>query len=227
MTSRLSAALVLLVALAAPAVAAAQQGVEWRVTARAGLLTPADWFYVEFPNFGSAVLEWTEAAILRAPVMGLAAELALDERGFWLRGEVVRTVGGRAAVTHAFMVPASQAGPATVIRTRIDVPSAITTGTLDLALPTRLRLPGGIQPYVTGGVGAKRYDFDITALEERDERFVVPRDGTVPVLNVGVGAALDRRGWSFDLLVRDAISEYWGEQQHDVMFFSGVTLRVR
>jgi hypothetical protein len=210
-----------------PVGAVAQRPLELRVTPRAGLLTPADWFYVEFVNFQLGPTEWTEAAILRSPIVGLAAELAAEPLGLWIRAEAMRTVGGRTAVIHAYMIPASQAGPARVIRTQIDVPTAITTGTVDLVLPTRLRLPGAIQPYVTAGLGAKRYDFDIRELEERPERFVVPRDGVVPMLNVGVGAVFQVRGVSFDLLVRDAVSEYWDGQQHDVMFLSGVTIRLR
>lgn len=220
-------AFVVLAGFLVPVAGSAQTGPELRVIPRAGVLTPADWFYVEFPSFGSGPLEWTEAAIQSTAVLGLAGEIALDGPGIWIRGELIRTMGGRTAIIHALLNPASQAGPAFVVRTRFDVPSSLTIGTIDLGLPTRLRLPGGVQPYVTAGVGGKRYTFDITELETRDERIVIPRSGTVPVVNVGVGARVALRGWSLDMLVRDAFSEYWGEQQHDVMFLAGLDIRVR
>jgi hypothetical protein len=227
MKGRNLAMLALLGALLAPAPALAQHQVELRLTPRIGLLTPADWFYVEFPSFGAGPTEWTEAAIQRAPIAGLALEAAAEATGVWVRGEVLRTVGAETAVIHALLVPASTAGPAYVVRTRVHVPTALTLGTLDLGFPTRLRLPGGIQPYVTAGIGGKRYDFDIAELEAREERFVVPRYGTVPVVNVGVGGVVTVLGITLDLLVRDAISEYWGEQQHDVMFLAGARFRLR
>jgi len=218
---------VILFGLLTPVAASSQHSPALRITPRVGMVTPADWFYVEFPSFGSGPLEWTETAILSTPVVGLTGELGLDQLGIWIRAETIRTVRGRTAVIHALLHPASQAGPGQVLRTRFDIPSSVWVGTIDLGLPTRLRLPGGVQPYVTAGVGGKRYTFDITELEARDERIVVPRAGTVPVVNVGVGATVAIRGWSLDLLVRDALSEYWGEQQHDVMFLAGLNIRVR
>jgi hypothetical protein len=227
MAMRSVAVLTMVLALSVPASAGAQQWLEVRATPRLGLMTPADWFYVEFPVFGVQPMVWTEAAILRTPVAGLAVELAADELGVWLRGEVVRTVGGEIAVTHAILHPATQAGPAFVARTRFDIPSTLTMGSIDVGLPLRLRLPAGIEPYVTGGAGGKRYAFDTSALEAREENIVMPRDGTVPLFNIGVGAVVTLRGVRIDLLVRDAVSEYWGEQQHDVLFLVGATFRLR
>jgi hypothetical protein len=227
MQSRTWAALALLLTMMGPGVVGAHHPLPILVTPRVGILTPADWFYVEFPNFGIGSMEWTEAAILRAPIVGLSAELAAESLGVWVRAEGLRTVGGRTAVIHAFLIPASEAGPARVVRTRINVASTVTLGTVDIGLPTRLRLPGGIQPYVTAGVGAKRYAFDTSWFDERPERWVIPQDGVVPVLNVGLGGTVTVRGWSLDLLVRDAISEYWDEQQHDVMILAGLSVRLR
>jgi hypothetical protein len=215
----------ILAGLLLPCPASAQTRPELRITPRAGLLTPADWFYVEFPSFGAGPMEWTEAAILRTPIVGVAAELAFESAGLWLRAEGLRTVGGRTAIIHAYLHPASQAGPGIVLRTRWDVPSTVTVGTLDAGLPLRLRLPFGIQPYVTAGVGGKHYGFDLSILEEYDARIVRPSPGTVPVLNVGGGAVVSFRGWHLDLAVRDAISEYWGVQQHDVVFLAGLRVR--
>jgi hypothetical protein len=217
----------LTMAAAAHAPAAAQAGVEVRLSPRAGMVTPADWFYVEFPSFGAGPMEWTESAIIRSPVLGLVAEVAFEPMGLWVRAEALRTMGGQTAVIHAYLHPASQAGPGRVIRTRWDVPSSLTMGTVDLALPLRLRLPFGLQPYVTAGVGAKRYTFDLSELEGREERIVRPSPGTVPVANVGGGFVLDVRGWRLDVLVRDAMSEYWDVQQHDITFLAGVSFRVR
>jgi hypothetical protein len=227
MMGRMVATVVFAGMILAPAMASAQARAEIRVMPRAGMVTPADWFYVEFASFGSGPLDWTEAAITRAPVVGLTAEVSLDHLGLWIRAEALRTVGGRTTIIHAILYPASQVGPGQVVRTRWDVPSTLTTGTVDLGLPLRLRLPGGIQPYVTAGIGAKRYGFDLAALDGREERIVRPAPGTVPVFNAGVGAVMDIRGVRLDLLVRDALSEYWGEQQHDVTFLAGLGIRVR
>lgn len=221
------AAFAVLVGVMAPAGAAAQRAPEWRVTPRAGVLTPPGWFYVEYVEFGVIPMEWTEAAILRSAVVGAAVEVAFEGAGVWVRGEVVRTVGAETAVGHAILHPASQAGPAVVVRTWFRVPTAVTVASIDLAFPTRLRLPAGIQPYATAGLGAKHYAFDSTELDAREEQVIVPRGGTVPAVNVGVGGAVAVRGVTLDLLVRDAISEYWGERQNDVMFMAGLTLRLR
>lgn len=227
MMGRMVAALAFWGLMLMPATAAAQGGVEIRIVPRAGLVTPPGWFYVEFASFGSGPLEWTEAAIARAPILGVTAELTHEPVGLWIRGEAMRTVGGRTAIIHAILYPASQVGPGQVVRTRWDVPSTLTIGTLDVGLPLRLRLPGGIQPYVTAGAGGKHYSFDLAALEDREERLVRPTPGTVPVFNAGVGAVLDFRGVRLDLLVRDALSEYWGEQQHDITFLAGAGIRIR
>jgi hypothetical protein len=221
------AAFAVLGGLIAPAGVTAQGGPELRITPRIGVLTPPGWFYVEYAQFGVIPMEWTEAAILRSAVAGAAAELSLERAGIWVRGEVVRTVGAETAVGHAILNPASEAGPATVIRTWFYVPTAMTIGSVDLGLPTRLRLPGGIQPYVTAGLGVKHYAFNTTVLVLREEHVIVPQGGTVPTVNVGAGAILALRGLTLDLLFRDAISEYWGERQNDVMFMAGLAFRLR
>jgi hypothetical protein len=221
------AAVVALAGLMGPACLAGQGGPELRVTPRVGLLTPPGWFYVQYAQFGVIPMEWTESAILRATVVGAAAEVAFDGAGVWVRGEVMRTVGGETGVVHAILYPASQAGPARVVRTPFEIPTTVTMTSLDLGLPTRFRLPAGIQPYVTAGLGAKRYTFDTAQLDEREENVIVPQGGTVQMINVGAGAIVTVRRLVFDVLVRDAISEYWDEQQHDVMFMAGLRLRLR
>jgi hypothetical protein len=226
MTHWLLRALILVTALLLPGMASAQWP-EVRVTPRAGLLTPANWFYVEFKQFGVQPMQWTESAILRSVVVGAAAEAAFQDLGVWVRGEFIRSIGTETSVVHAELVPASQANPATVIRTPYRVPTRVTAATVDLVLPLRLRLAPYIQPYVTGGVGAKRYAFDVTEIAPWESQIVLPRDGTVPALNVGGGAAVRMDRFQFDVQVRDAMSRYWGLLQHDVMFLAGVSFQLR
>jgi hypothetical protein len=226
MTRWLLRALIPVTALLLPGMASAQWP-EVRVTPRAGVLTPANWFYVEFKQFGVQPMQWTESAILRSFVVGAAAEAAFQDLGVWVRGEFIRTIGTETSVVHAELVPASQANPATVIRTPYRVPTRVTAATVDLVLPLRLRLVPHIQPYVTGGVGAKRYAFDVTEIAPYESQIVLPRDGTVPALNVGGGAAVRMERFQFDVQVRDAMSRYWGLLQHDVMFLAGVSFQLR
>jgi hypothetical protein len=221
------AAMAILIGAMTPTGVAGQASPELRVTPRLGLLTPPGWFYVEYAEFGVIPMEWTEAAILRATVVGAALELSFERAGIWVRGEVVRTLGAETAVGHAILHPASQAGPASVVRTWFNVPTAVTVGSVDLGMPTRFSLPVGVQPYVTAGLGAKHYSFDTTELDARQENIIVPRGGTVPAVNVGAGAVVPVRSLTFDLQVRDVISEYWGERQNDVMFLVGLRLRLR
>ncbi len=209
-------------ALLMPGSAAAQHPLDVRLTPRAGVLTPADWFYEEFRHFGVDPLEWTEAAILRAPLVGLTAEVEPRGSGLWLRGEVLTTLGAETSVTYAVLVPASLAGPARVDRFNYRVPTTLTMGSFDVGLPTAFRLPFGIQPYVTAGVGGKRYAFDNGEIAPYEAQIVLPQKGTVLMANLGAGATFRFLGVSADLLVRDAISHYWGKQQHDVMVLAGL-----
>lgn len=227
MKYRIIVALAALGSLMAPSAALTQQSFEVRVTPRIGALTPPGWFYVEYAQFGVIPMEWTEAAILRSAVAGAAVELAFERTGIWVRGEVLRTVGAETAVGHAILRPPTEAGPATVVRTWFDVPTAVTMGSVDVAFPTRLRLPRAIQPYVTAGIGGKHYAFDTAEVDAAEENLVVPQGGTVAMVNVGIGATITFRGLTLDLLVRDAVSEYWNEQQHDVFFLAGLTFRLR
>lgn len=205
---------------------AAAQSLQLRITPRAGAMTPADWFYEEFEHFGVEPLEWTEAALLRAPVIGLSAELAVMDDALWIRGEILRTVGQELSITHAFLRPPSGFDPPRVLRTPFTLDAAVTTATLDVALPTRFRLPLGLQPYVTAGVGGKRYDFDVAPVLSHDDQIVLPQEGTTWLVNVGAGLTARVAGLQLDLLVRDALSEYWENQQHDVIVLLGLTVPV-
>lgn len=218
--------LLLLVGLAGPADAVAQDGWSLRVTPRAGLLTPADYFYEEFRHFGLDPLEWTEAFILRAPVFGLAAELEIAGTGVWIRGEVARTVDGIMSMRHAVLFPATGFDPPRVEKTDYRVATALTMGSLDLVFPTQLRF-GPVQPYVTAGIGGKRYSFDTDPFLDLAERVVLPQPGVVPMANVGAGAVVTVLGATLDIQVRDALSKYWDRLQHDVMVLTGLTFRLR
>lgn len=217
--------LTLVAGFAVPAIGVAQDGLMIRVTPRAGVMTPADWFYEEFRHFGLDPMEWTEAAILRAPVAGLAVEAEIPGTGLWIRGEVLRTFDAITSMTHAVLIPTNGFDPPRVERTPYRVATSVTTGTLDLALPTLLRI-GPVQPYVTAGVGAKRYAFDTDPFLDLQDRVVLPQSGVVPMANVGAGATARVAGVTVDLQVRDALSEYWGRVQHDVMVLAGVTWQV-
>lgn len=217
--------LTLMPALVGPTAAAAQAGLEVRVLPRAGLMTPADWFYEEFRHFGVDPVEWTEAAILRAPVVGVALELEVPETGVWVRGEVLRTIDAITSMTHAVLFEAGGFDPPRVERTPYRVATAVTTATVDLAFPTRFRM-GSVQPYVTTGIGGKWYGFDTDPFLDLQDRVVLPQGGLVATANVGAGVTARVVGLSLDFQVRDALSEYWGRLQHDVMVLGGVTWAV-
>jgi hypothetical protein len=214
------------VALLLPATAHSQWP-ELRVVPRAGVMTPANWFYVEFKQFGVQPMEWTESAILRSSVVGIGGEAAFEHLGVMVRAELLRTAGAETSVTHAILIPASQAHPATVIRTPYRVPTRISVATVDLVLPLRLRLAPVVQPYVTGGIGGKHYAFDASAIEPYESQIVLPRRGTVAAYNAGGGVTIRTPWLVLDLQARDAMSYYWELLQHDVMFLAGFGFTVR
>jgi hypothetical protein len=217
----------LAVLLAWPAAGLAQTDIHLRVTPRLGAFTPAGWFYEEFAPIGGpgADLEWTDAAFMKSTAAGLTAELEFGDSGLWIRAEVLRTVAGETRLGHKVLIESDGVSQPYVQSVYFWIPSAMTLGTLDLALPTRFTLPFGIQPYISAGIGGKRYDFDLTTevLEYPDRALERPAEGVVWVTNVGGGVVVDVYGMRLDLAARDAISEYWGEQQHDVFWLVGLT----
>ena len=217
---------VLLAGLLGSAPAAAQSGLNIRVTPRAGVMTPADWFYEEFKHFGLDPVEWTEAAILRAAVVGVAGEVEIPGTGLWIRGEVLRTVDAITSMTHAVLIETNGFDPPRVERTPYRVATAMTMGSLDVAFPTLFRL-GPVQPYVTAGVGGKHYSFDTDPFIEVQDQVVLPQPGVVAMVNAGAGATARVRGLTFDFQVRDALSRYWDRVQHDVLFMAGLTWQIR
>ncbi|MFO7894078.1 MAG: hypothetical protein R6U63_10100 [Longimicrobiales bacterium] len=205
-----------------PGNAAAQSGLELRIAPKAGLMTPADWFYVEYSHYGLEPTEWTETSILKTAVVGLTVELEFPGTDVWIRGEGLRTVDGVALMTHKVLYGPTGFEPPREVVTGYRVAMAVTTGTIDLAFPTRLTL-GPVQPYVTAGVGATRYDFDTAPFQDLPGEVVLPQPGVVPAANVGVGAIVTISGLAFDVQVRDALSEYWGRLQHNMMFMGGLS----
>lgn len=224
MRRRLATALAVL--LMAPVPVAAQLDLDVRVTPRAGIVTPAGWFYAEFAHFGVDPVEWTEAVILRSKAAGLAVEVEVGESEVWIRGEVVRTFGGETKLWHAYLHEMAGFNEPEVERIPHKIPSTLTIGSLDVALPTRLRLPLGVQPYITVGIGGKRYDFDVGVIENPDRNLVLPEEGVTLTANLGGGVVVDVKGVRLDLLVRDAMSEYWDALQHDVLWMAGLSWRV-
>lgn len=217
--------------LAYPAPAVAQlgmpdlSGVSVRITPHAGLLTPDGWFYAETTVFGEGPMEWTEAALLEAPVVGASADVRLPGIGLWLRGSVQRTLDADLYVAYAVM-NSGPFTPAYVDRTKYWLPTSVTMATVDLVFLTQLRLPLGIQPYVTAGVGGKMYSFDRSTLAA-NPRAVPPEDGTELMANVGGGVVVPVwRRLELDLQARDAISDYWDLTQHDVSWTAGLSWRL-
>jgi hypothetical protein len=206
--------------------AAAQLDAQILIMPRAGVLTPADWFFEVFHHFGIDPLEWTQGAIQRSPIAGAAAELVAEQLGLRMRAELLRTIGSETSLTHAVLHTPSGFNPPHVVRTRYVVPSAITMASIDLVLPTRLMLPLGIQPYVSAGAALKHYAFDNSELQPLADLIVLPKDGATAAINIGAGATIRVRGAHLDLLVRDAISHYWNRRQHDVMVVAGLAVRV-
>lgn len=222
------AAAALAVLLLCPAASAAQD-LAVRVIPRAGIITPADYFYIQFGRFGLGPVRWTESWILATPTVGLTAEVEIGGSDLWIRGEVLRTIGGETEVVYARAQEPVGINPPEIARTYYYIPTDLTVGSVDLAFPTRFRLPYGIQPYFTGGIGGKRYTFDRSAfgpLDELPDDMILPQQGVTLMLNVGAGITVQVAGLTFDLLARDAISEYWERQQHDVTLLAGLTWTV-
>lgn len=225
-TVLLALAAALLPAALAPAPAAAQADLDIRITPRAGALTPVDWLYEEFLHFGLDPLEWTEATIEEAAVVGASVEVELPGTEIWIRGEVLRTLDAITSMTHAVLLEASGFEPPRVVRTPYRVATAITTATLDLAFPTLFSV-GPVQPYVVAGVGAKRYDFDTDPFLPFQDQVVLPQSGVVGMVNLGAGATVRvPGGLLLDLQFKDAMSDYWDRTQHDMLFLAGVTWEV-
>ena len=194
---RASVLLALAMALA-PSLVAAQWPSSVRFFARSGLIAPDVYFYEQFINFsGDGPVEWTTGALGRAVVAGLGAELEWADNGVLIRSEVVRSFDTWLAVTHGVVAPRVLFDPPEIINTYLDVPTAVTLTSLQLVLPTRLRLRG-LQPFVFGGVGGKFYRFG-DPTRPNEVAAILPSDGFTWGVDLGAGLEATLFGLSFDV----------------------------
>lgn len=185
-------------------------------------MTPADWFYYEVTGLGQGPMVWTESQVLRSTMIGATAEVEIGETGLWIRGTILRTLDGETYLGYSRLVDAFPDAPR-VVRTPYWVPTAMTLGSVELALPTRFRLPFHAQPYFVAGVGGKRYSFDHDALDGAAEALIAPEDGTSLMGILGGGLVVPVGRFGIDLEVRDAMSRYWSDFQHDVIWSAGLS----
>ncbi len=197
-----------------------------RIIPRAGLLSPDAYLYEQYANFsGDGPVEWTDGYLGRAVVLGIGVEVGRPGGSLLLRAEVLRSFGGWLSVSRSVVVARQIFDPPHVATTWLDVPAAVTTGSLQLVIPTRLTILRA-QPYVLAGVVGKRYDFgDPTS--PNDAGAILPSSGVTWGGDVGVGMTVPVLGFTVDVQGRDAISRYWGKTEHDVVFSTGLLLRVR
>jgi hypothetical protein len=224
MMSRIVPALVA-VLLLLPGSARAQIEPRVRVTPQVGLLTPADWFYYEVTGLGQGPMVWTESAVLRSTMVGATAEIGIGETGLWLRASFLRTLDGETYVEYNRLIQAFPDAPR-VEEAGYYVPTAMTLGSVELGLPTRFQLPFRIQPYFVAGVGGKRYSFDNGPLDGAVAGIVAPEDGTSLMGILGGGLVVPVGRFGIDLQVRDALSKYWDDLQHDIVWSAGLAWRV-
>ena len=208
--------------LLGPVAGAAQVDARFRVTPQVALMTPADWFFYEVTGLGgSSPLVWTESSVLRSTALGLTAEAEIGQSGIWIRGNLLRTLDAETYLAHAVLQEAFP-NPPSVRRTRYWLPTTMTLGSIELAFPTRFRLPFSVQPYVSAGIGGKHYSFDRSPLSEALAGIVQPEDGTVLMGVVGAGVVIPIRGIGLDLQIRDSMNKYWEDLQHDVLWSIGL-----
>lgn len=204
----------------------AQEDLTIRVIPRFGLLSPDAYFYEEFANFADdEPAEWTTGSLGRAAYAGMAIEVGLEERGVFLRGEVGRSFEGWLSVVHGIVKPRALYDPPEIIKTWLDVPSALTFATVQLVLPTRFH-GWGVQPYFLFGGGGKWYHFS-EPTEPNTVEAILPSDGFTANLDLGAGLVFALWGLDFDIQARDALNRYWGKNQNDLVFSGGLIWRIR
>jgi hypothetical protein len=210
--------------LGTPAGAAAQGPLgklQLRVEPRFGMLLPGQYLYIQYQSYNPLV--WTTGKMGRTGMGGVTAELRLGD-GIRLRGTVMHSFRGWLYSRYAVLIPPAGYNPPTEDVTWFDVPAALTTGSIDVVLPTWIH-PLGTQPYVLAGIAGKRYDFgQPTATDSVGA--ILPDNGVVGALDLGGGIELSVLGLDLDLQARDAIGRYWGRTQHDVVATAGVVWRL-
>jgi len=197
-----------------------------RIIPRAGVLSPDAYLYEQYANFsGDGPVEWTDGTLGRALVLGVGVEVGRPGGAVLLRGEFLRSFGGWLSVARSIVVARQIFDPPYVETTWLDVPAAVTMGSLHLIIPTRLTFRRA-QPYVLAGVAGKRYGFgDPTTANEVGA--ILPSSGVTWGGDVGAGLTVPVLGFTLDVQGRDAISRYWGKTEHDIVFSTGLMWRIR
>lgn len=201
--------------LAAPPAATAQLHVS--LYGRSGLLAPDTYFYEVYENFLEGATEWSTGSLGRSPVAGAGIEVALGESGVLVRAEVVRSFDSWVRVSHSRVTPRVLFIPPEIVTDWYDVPFNVTLTSVELVLPTKLRL-WGAQPYVAMGGGGKYYQFGETT-EPNTTEALLPTDGFTWAVDAGAGVMIPLF-WdmSADLQARTAVSRYWSKTQTDFLY---------
>lgn len=220
------AASVALAALLPVCAVQAQETRTVRLIPRVGLLAPDAYFYEQFANFsGDGPVEWSTGSLGRALVLGLGLELGLADGAVRVRGEILRSFDTWLRVSHSVVTPRVLYIPPSVRTTWLDVPSSLTVTSLQLVLPTRIRIRGA-EPYVLGGVGGKFYGFDEPTTANEEEA-ILPSGGFTWGGDVGAGFTVPVKGLVFDFQVRDEMSRFWDKLQHDFVYSSALIWSIR
>jgi hypothetical protein len=210
--------------LAAPTPASAQGPlgrIELRVEPRFGMLLPGHHLYVSYQSYDPLV--WSTGTMGRTGIGGLSAELRLDD-GIRVRGTVMRSFRGWLYASQTVLIPPIGFNPPTEAVTWYDVPASLTTGSIEVVLPTWIH-PFGTQPYVLAGFTGKRYDFgQPTAADSVGA--ILPANGVVRALDLGGGVEVTVFGLNLDFQARDTIGRYWGQTQHDIVATAGILWRL-
>jgi len=210
------------VALSAQVPDAAQGPRGVRIYPRAGLVAPDTYFYEYFKNFtGDGLTEWTTGYLGRAFVAGLGVEVRLGNSGAYLRGEVLRSFDAWLAAAHSIETLRDLFTPPEVVTTWLDVPTTMTLTSLQVVLPTRLAV-GPAEPYVLVGAGGKHYAFG-DPTEENEVEATLPAGGFTWSVDLGGGFTVRWIGLLLDVQARDALSNYWGKRQHDLLYTGTVS----
>ncbi|HSW31708.1 MAG TPA: hypothetical protein VLH75_19650 [Longimicrobiales bacterium] len=193
---------------------------------RAGLLDPDAYFYEYFQNFtGDGLTEWTTGYLGRAFVAGAGMEVRLGDSGAYLRGEVMRSFDAWMYVAHSVETLRDLFFPPEVVTTWLDVPATLTLASVQVVLPTKLEL-GPFKPYVLLGGGGKSYAFGAPT-EATDVEPTYPNDGFTWGADVGAGLTFRFKGLHLDVQARDALTRYWGKNEHDILYTGALSVGLR
>ncbi|MDH5588634.1 MAG: hypothetical protein OEZ65_00105 [Gemmatimonadota bacterium] len=225
MKSAILACSMVLGLLVVPVRASAQDSSSISLSPRIALFAPDSYFYEDFVNFaGDGPVEWSHGALGRMGAFGVSGEWRVAH-GIRIRGEILRSFDGWLRVAHSVVTPRVLFEPPRVVTTWLDAPATLTLTSLQVVLPTELRWEW-LRPYVSGGVGGKRYAFG-DPLTPNEAGATLPSPGFTWGGDLGAGVELTLLGITADLQVRDAITRYWGKTQHDLVYTGGLWFNVR